>query len=1427
MPRMNLDLAALTQERRALQELVAEQRTLDSAVLRTRAALDAAQRAGESADAIGRLQQAVVEAEAARHRVVDRRREIQGRVDRVADGLVLNRDPGLLAQALDGGQPIALMPMRVETRYFPPLAPTALRIRVYPDDLNTIEHTAAPTRGELEAATAYWHARFALDEPEAERLARDLALAYGRGRTAWVLRVTTPSNLDQAGVGDATPEFPNLETIDARAKETRAVLLPDRWCVIGYASRGREVFRAWGKRIPDELLLSPDWLDTAAPESLFGGERSWLVDFSKALENGMALEVTQQFVDAFTAQRGAPRFDLAQGTLERVLVIGLEWTKDAAQTAEELADLFAAQRDSEGFGFVPLGSPTNNTGASPSAYSAAVERTPPPSASASAKLPPEKDALELLSSALGFAPGRLAPDNITNAHIAEQRTALHMMNVLWRGTFGHYLMELWNPPGEEKDRLLKTPTLYALRQYCVAYLRPGGPLPIVRVGTQPYGVLPVVGKRFASSGSAIETGVGKVLGVLRPMFEIAARKVPLLKDGNVDRAKDILQTGPWSQTAFYRDKDAGKAMCKIPNEFGDAQTSGKGGVIRALLNALGVRDYWRVHLYNCNDFLPDPPYSAGYLAGVPWVLGDEKNPKNEAPDTSTFPPQKNYLLQIANATTQSPAFADRVLTSQQAGPALLQALVAYSVQKEQGDAVESFAFSGNVVTRVKSLATPKMVYVEPAQQNEATFTVTTPKELARVNIPSVTGRATLGDHVAQTLSSHAIEMQQGPATLAAAKLIDSVAHVQRHVRDLGAVKLSLQYLAGRPIGELNVAFRTTLDAFSYRLDAWLTARATRRLEQIRAANPTGVYVGGYAWLENLKADRRPDSEGYLLAPSLGQAATASILRSGFMANHEQGAFNIMLDSKRTRRAEDILQGLTRDQPLAALYGYRVERGLRDALLGKFIWPLRLAYPWRPAGAALGDEPREAVGARDVVDGVALLAAWETDPNAVRVRLAQSLAGLAQPAPAPTNAEWTTVARIVQDVRDLADSVSDLLMAEGIHQIVQGNFERAGGAMAIADKQALPIEPEVPKTPRGGASYTQRVVALCTVADAGPWAQDRRSTVEPRLNAWLAYMLGDPARYRFRAHVQRGVDAQRQPIFDADMISVGLDELAVSPLSAVLLATNVSTQRAAGLSETGLRARVVAGLVTKIANPVGVTGLEIEQEDPAADSLGLGYFEAIATTLRSLIDRARPLTRKDVVVPENELEITLPDEGEYPGVDVNEIEARAAALIADFNASKTALDQSAGTDALLANLAAMEDFLPRQAWPQEVLAIDAPGADPAERDKRAGGGARCLEAHHRRAARHVERTGRASRWAGRAVPRTARSARDRTDEARARQGLPGPAAVRPRTLHDAVQRIARGAGQAHARQRVAGDGLDSEACTRAGRTRPLRRGVVGA
>ena len=591
--------------------------------------------------------------------------------------------------------------------------------------------------------------------------------------------------------------------------------------------------------------------------------------------------------------------------------------------------------------------------------------------------------------------------------------------------------------------------------------------------------------------------------------------------------------------------------------------------------------------------------------------------------------------------------------------------------------------------------------------------------MASVSIPAVTGRATLGEHVALTLGAQLQPQGKNVAWRASDGLWSSVAHVLPQTRNLGAVKLSLDFLATRSVGELNIAFRSTLDAFSYRLDAWITARSNRRLEQMRAAQPTGVYIGGYAWVENLKADERPDSEGFLLAPSQAQAATAAILRSGFMANHEQGAFDIALDSRRTRRASDILQGLTRDQPLAALYGYRIERALRDAKLGKFIWPLRLAYPWRPVAGGLPDDATEAVGARDVVDGVAVLADWEKGPGTVFGRLAGTLAGLKPPAPAASAGEQQTIADIIADAADLADSVSDLLLAEGTHQIVQGNPARAAAAMAVADKQTLPIENQVGRTPRGGASYTQRIVVVCPDPVQG-WPEDRRSHAEPALNAWIAKMLGDPGRYRFVARVHRR-DADGNDVIDALPIVATWDDVGLSPLSAVLLAEGVVAARLAGPAETGLRSAVAAALIARVADAATVALLDIEPEGDdveEADSLGLAELEAIAMTLNALIGKARPATRKDVVRVDDQLEASLPPMGEYRGVDVAEIVGRADALVAGFDAARVALLASVDADALLATLSACADLLPEVTWPAQVFAIDAPGADPATRNTRA-------------------------------------------------------------------------------------------------------------
>ncbi|MGA7949977.1 MAG: hypothetical protein WCA45_07435, partial [Thiobacillaceae bacterium] len=172
MPRLDLNLSALNEQRQAVVALHAQQRQLDNTIAARQAALDAALRAGQSPNVTGILQQQVDDARAQRQTLVNQIRGQRVSIDQFANGLLGKLDPSNMAEALDGGQPIALLPMRIETRYAPD--PNTLRIRVYPDDINIIEHTPALTDKEQQAGMDYWGARFAGDPDEAARIARDL-----------------------------------------------------------------------------------------------------------------------------------------------------------------------------------------------------------------------------------------------------------------------------------------------------------------------------------------------------------------------------------------------------------------------------------------------------------------------------------------------------------------------------------------------------------------------------------------------------------------------------------------------------------------------------------------------------------------------------------------------------------------------------------------------------------------------------------------------------------------------------------------------------------------------------------------------------------------------------------------------------------------------------------------------------------------------------------------------------------------------------------------------------------------------------------------------------------------------------------------------------------------------------------------------------
>ena len=321
---------------------------------------------------------------------------------------------------------------------------------------------------------------------------------------------------------------------------------------------------------------------------------------------------------------------------------------------------------------------------------------------------------------------------------------------------------------------------------------------------------------------------------------------------------------------------------------------------------------------------------------------------------------------------------------------------------------------------------------------------------------------------------------------------------------------------GRPTAELDRLAASTLDTVSHRLDAWETSVATRRLEALRTERGSGSYVGGFGYVEDLRPSAEPVSRGYLHAPSVPHASTAAILRSGHIARGESpdGTLAVDLSSTRVRRALDLLEGVRRGQPIGALLGYRFERSVRDRrmTLAKYILPMRQLTPIAHASTGPdGDASVESIAARDVVDGIALLDAWRPDPSAYYARLSL---------PVSTTDRFDLNSLLVQ-LDDLLDAVSDLLLAESVHQAVMGNPERSAAALDALDKQQPLPDVGVVRTPRTATGLSHRLMLLLGAATpAAGWVTgDPRRAADPRVDAWCGAVLGRPGRYQFAAEVR--------------------------------------------------------------------------------------------------------------------------------------------------------------------------------------------------------------------------------------------------------------------------------------------------------------------
>jgi hypothetical protein len=1128
--------------------------------------------------------------------------------------------------------PVLLGPVRVETRF----TQTELLIRVFPDEWSVNKFEPKPTRAELTALDAYWVALWASGGSAVGEQAawHELVARVPAGRAGWLLRTRQPANpadrpltvpagavvlvvvspqalteADQqasttywtavwrahgdrgklraaeiqllTSVGatkaaaikarrpsgvDAAPATPGdvvvvaflvLPTLAAGQIAAQswtvaatAALLPDTFTVFGYKG-DTLVFSKTGLPVRQGLAVSPNPTEPAATQLKINEATGslnmppalrWLTDFTEAVTAGMGIRVTLQ--DGF------------RDGVDRIVVLGLREQATPQQSAAAFAGLLTDQlRSPSGFSLLPQGTPTNNTEERPAGQDPRTEAdaglaTVAGFAATAVDWTTKTDG-EWFAELLGLDPAVLA--GVPNAAGADRGEARAAHTALWPATWGYLLPALL-------DGVLTPAQLAETREFFLANVSGRGPLPAVKIGRQPYGILPTtVFSRLAFPAAATHRAtLNDVLKAAAQDWHAALEHVANLDELEEDDDRhqillDILALHPTSAEYHFRYAQS-PASESLRSALAEAAAP-----VRDLLTRLGA----------ANDTDPEPLLRVFADVAEPLVVPVVDDwPLSESDPIRPYTTDgRDYLTWLAESD------AATILT-----------------QQGFADDVPPVALLYLLARRAVLLASTEATPDEVAQQLEA-----------------------------------------------------------------------LTVLAKLPTARLERVFAEHLDCATYRLDAWRLGLVNERLAEMRTGQPTGLHIGAYGWLEHVSRDTGPvdtvtvpadltgvfgaatlphdrDNAGYVHAPSPAHARTAAVLRAGYLANADSAkpnVFAVNLSSERVRLALTIADGMRQGQSLGALLGYRFERGLhdRDAGLDSYIAGLRQKFPLRANKideTVPPDDPAtpttiEQVEARNVIHGLDLL----RHVNALRDNAPPDAE---HPDDYPFGygdlpaADATTIGHIraeVNALRNTLDAVADVTVAEGAHQALQGNTERASSALDAYTKEGLPPAPSVVETPRSGTTLTHRL-ALQLTSTVGPddgaplFGHNKpRVQAEPAVNAWLPAVLPKPA--NVVALVTWRDDEDKVQSRQVTQAEAGL-----SPID-LLWALRPADEAAM----TDLDDRIL-GVVIEATTPRPDFELHIEYTTRVNGKVSFFELSPLVAAVRTLLTTSRPLRQSDLV-----------------------------------------------------------------------------------------------------------------------------------------------------------------------------------------------------
>lgn len=1011
-----------------------------------------------------------------------------------------------------------------------------------------------------------------------------------------------------------TPTTPDVGTrAGTWTRAASSTVLPDRFAVFTVTD-GRAGKVAAGRPIPIDLKLGFDpggdtfSLDDdgnlVVPDSI-----RWMTDFDEAEAKGMALRLT------ISAQEAVRGFD-------ELLVLGLS-DGDAADGESRLTAMLDAHHyTAQGLSLLPVGTPTNNTEDEQAGLSTTDDPDqayPIERAASLATSTPDSDGRRL-ATALGVDVDVVA--HVAGADGTDAKDALVANRALYPGTIGHALEEL-------ASGLISRDARDRLRAYALGDVSARGLLPAIRVDDQPYALLPAVAlSRFrtdvrdaGASGPAAKQQrfEDTLLALFRRLhadwsdLRIGAEGRPGVKHAH---SPEVGQPGFDAQQHFlgmlglesssvessYRfsvnvaDRGGVRGQPDLGLSFGIPPADGSAASSTAEFGPFALMEHLESVLRIALQLPPasqprDPAtglvsddwdpvleqlttsraYGLRLLNGL-WPLQGavSAGPVGATPGTGT------WILNLLNNTLSDL----RARTEQDLhNVGLAELLVRHALLAEARRAAADILVSRGMMSE-EALA---ILGTSSLYQTWSGGTISRTSAWGLL-FTRVNDLASLGDAAVPV-----------PGDLDNRFMADVVASPRPAV--MTEHRTAISAFAGLPADRMTALTREHLDLCSYRLDAWISGLAHRRLRTLRTAKPRGAQVGAYGWVENLAPSPTapaatgvpaalaglpgkplmpdPSGEGFIQTPSPTHAVTAAILRAAYRSQTAEGSFgnemSVNLSSDRVRVALSLIDGVRAGNDLGALLGYRLERFLHEYYarpdtphvveLDSTIFPLRRAYPTVAAvdpAAAPVTEPT-----RFVVDGLALVRTildWiETNDPAAEGTLFQTLTAHAvgypwgtKPGALPPRTDTDKligVVRGIDSIADALDALGDLTTSETVHQLVRGNHARAAAVLAaLSEGTAIP-HPEVTDTPRTGLPVSHKLILQLPTFPAepvtGPVGWDAvpmtpRAALEPSVNHWLGGLLGDPGLIRVRLNADGLAPGSALP--EVSLAALGLQPL---------------------------------------------------------------------------------------------------------------------------------------------------------------------------------------------------------------------------------------------------------------------------------------------